>query len=41
MPADDADSRYPERKSDWAYPIRFWTGTDGVNEAMVTRYFGS
>lgn len=41
VPADDADSRYPERKSDWAYPIRFWTGTDGVNEAMVTRYFGS
>jgi hypothetical protein len=27
-------------KREWSYPVRFWTGSDGVNEAMVTHYFG-
>ncbi len=27
-------------KMEWEYPIRFWTGQDGVNEDLVERYFG-
>jgi hypothetical protein len=27
-------------KRDWAYPVRFWTGQDGVNEKLVNSYFG-
>lgn len=40
VPADLADTRYPEQKSDWQYPIRFWTGADGVRDDLVARYFG-
>jgi hypothetical protein len=28
-------------KREWSYPVRFWTGLDGVDETMVTHYFGS
>jgi hypothetical protein len=27
-------------KKEWAYPIRFWTGNDGVNEENLEYYFG-
>ncbi len=27
-------------KREWAYPIRFWTGQDSVNEKLVNYYFG-
>ncbi|HEX6355861.1 hypothetical protein [Actinophytocola sp.] len=37
---DFANSQYPERKSDWQYPVRFWTGAVGVNDRLLTRYFG-
>ncbi|MGF1526664.1 MAG: hypothetical protein ACFCBW_07720 [Candidatus Competibacterales bacterium] len=38
---DLANSNQPSQfyKREWAYPIRFWTGVDGVNEDMVSRYF--
>ena len=38
---DDAESRQPAQyyKKEWAYPIRFWTGADGVTEPALT--FGS
>jgi len=38
---DDAHSRQPAQhyKKEWAYPIRFWTGADGVTEPALT--FGS
>ena len=40
--SDRANSDYPQayHKREWAYPVRFWTGQDGVNEALVTTYFG-
>jgi len=40
--SDDANSRQPPEfyKREWAYPVRFWTGRDGVNESLVTKYFG-
>lgn len=43
VPCHVADTTYPAGvpKSDWAYPARCWTGAAGVNEALVTRYFGS
>jgi hypothetical protein len=28
-------------KREWSYPVRFWTGADGVNEALVDDYFGA
>lgn len=28
-------------KREWEYPIRFWTGADGLNEKNVKKYFGS
>ncbi|NJK44635.1 MAG: hypothetical protein HC933_10420 [Pleurocapsa sp. SU_196_0] len=39
---DEANIRQPAQyfKRDWDYPVRFWTGADGINDAMVTRYFG-
>ncbi|MFZ5553822.1 MAG: hypothetical protein ACOZCO_11965 [Bacteroidota bacterium] len=27
-------------KNDWAYPVRFWKGKDGVNEAALMYWFG-
>jgi hypothetical protein len=38
---DFANSRQPQQyyKREWDYPVRFWTGSDGVNEDMVDRYF--
>ena len=27
-------------KREWEYPVRFWTGADGVNEEYVNFYFG-
>lgn len=41
VPRDFASSQYPARKSDWQYPLRFWTGADGVNDDLVARYFES
>jgi hypothetical protein len=39
---DEANIRQPAQyfKREWDYPVRFWTGEAGVNEAMVTHYFG-
>lgn len=39
---DEANADQPREffKRDWAYPVRFWTGRDGVNEARVVSYFG-
>lgn len=39
---DVVDSSQPSQfnKRDWAYPIRWWEGSDGVNEAMVEYWFG-
>ena len=28
-------------KREWQYPVRFWTGADGVKEAAVSMYFGN
>ena len=41
--ADEADSDQPREffKREWAYPVRFWTGRDGVDEARVDAYFGA
>ena len=38
-----ANSDQPEHfyKREWAYPIRFWTGQDGVDEVLVRSYFGT
>lgn len=43
VPYDDAESRQPPEyyKREWAYPIRFWTGADGVDEALVRKHFGA
>lgn len=27
-------------KREWAYPVRFWTGHDGINEENLDYYFG-
>lgn len=27
-------------KREWAYPVRFWTGQDGINEENLNYYFG-
>lgn len=34
---DDANSRMPSQfyKKEWAYPVRFWTGADGVDPARL------
>jgi hypothetical protein len=39
---DKAESDQPKEyyKREWAYPVRFWTGQDGVNEKLVNSYFG-
>jgi hypothetical protein len=39
---DEAESDQPAEyyKRDWAYPVRFWTGRDGINEKVVHSYFG-
>jgi len=39
---DEASSDQPKEyfKREWAYPVRFWTGSDGVNEAVVKSLFG-
>jgi hypothetical protein len=38
---DEANIRQPiqHAKREWDYPVRFWTGKDGVNEAMIAHYF--
>jgi hypothetical protein len=40
---DEANSDQPEQfyKREWAYPVRFWTGQDGVNEVLARSYFGT
>ncbi len=42
VPHDFANLRQPQQyyKREWDYPVRFWTGSDGVNEEMIDRYFG-
>jgi len=39
---DFANSSQPQQffKREWAYPVRFWTGADGVDDNMIGRYFG-
>jgi hypothetical protein len=39
---DEAGSDQPKEfyKREWAYPVRFWTGRDGVDEKMVKSLFG-
>lgn len=39
---DDANADQPREffKREWAYPVRFWTGRDGVNEPSVVSHFG-
>lgn len=34
---DDAQSRMPaeRNKQEWAYPLRFWTGGDGISESAL------
>ena len=40
--SDEANSDQPKEyfKREWAYPVRFWTGSDGVNETVVKSLFG-
>lgn len=39
---EDASSRQPpeRNKREWAYPVRFWSGSDGVNQHAVDDAFG-
>lgn len=39
---DEANSDQPREffKREWEYPVRFWTGKDGVNEKMIRSLFG-
>ena len=39
---EDANSRQPRErnKREWAYPVRFWRGTDRINAEAVTENFG-
>jgi len=39
---DAAESDQPSEyfKREWAYPVRFWTGADGLNEKVVKSIFG-
>lgn len=39
---EDANSRQPRQrnKREWAYPVRFWSGSDGVNRTAVDQAFG-
>jgi hypothetical protein len=39
---DDANIRQPanRNKREWAYPVRFWQGTDGVDRVQVEHWFG-
>lgn len=39
--ADESNADQPKEyyKREWKYPVRFWTGQDGVNEKLVTLYF--
>jgi hypothetical protein len=39
---DEANSDQPREfyKREWAYPVRFWTGKDGVNDSVVRSLFG-
>lgn len=41
VPYDFASLNQPRQfyKREWAYPIRFWTGADGLNEAALINYF--
>ena len=38
---EQAESDQPAEyyKREWAYPVRFWTGQDGINEKLVAAYF--
>jgi len=33
------DREYPGGKNDWAYPVAWWRGRDGVNAAALEFYF--
>lgn len=41
--SDHANSTQPRQhsKREWDYPVRWWTGKDGVNDDLVKRYFSS
>ena len=40
---DHANSAQPPQhsKREWSYPVRWWTGADGVDDELVKRYFSS
>ena len=40
---DHANSTQPAQhnKREWAYPVRWWTGADGVDDELVKRYFST
>ena len=40
---DEANSDQPKESSkrEWEYPVRFWTGNDGLNEKVVKSLFGA
>lgn len=40
---DHANSAQPAQhsKREWSYPVRWWTGADGVDDDLVKRYFPS
>jgi hypothetical protein len=40
---DHANSTQPAQhsKREWSYPVRWWTGADGVDDDLVKRYFPS
>lgn len=41
---NDAETREQRprgaQKNDWAYPVRFWKGKDGINEVALIYWFG-
>lgn len=39
---EDANARQPRErnKREWAYPVRFWSGTDKIDLEAVTQNFG-
>jgi hypothetical protein len=40
---DEANLDQPSAyyKREWAYPVRFWNGRDGVDKNLMTSYFGT
>lgn len=38
VPADEREQT-PYHKDDWPYPVQWWNGSHGVNEAAVADWF--